>query len=313
MYNANQLAGFETSSPVTGFSGGAAGQQNRASASAFPQSSSTPGGVSAPGTGVAESQQQTEFDYPYRAKAIYSYEANPEDSNEISFAKHEVLEVSDVSGRWWQAKKENGDKGIIPSNYVSYLALSRSIDHSLTIHPRSSLYKCRFQSPKECHLRRPSYDRLRIYKIPNTESDFPFFLLLYCLHCTLCRYGPAENPTFTTGEAFTQLGCPDWNGEALLLLCYGWTDGNGRGAARSLALCCWLATSAFPLFLCLHFLLFSVLFDVFVENVRYDTKGKQCLDFCSESFLSLVCVLRLCLKSGLSWRWLIGIDASSLQ
>lgn len=117
MYNANQLAGFETSSPVTGFAGGAVGQQQRASASAFPQPASTPG-VSAPGTGVAESHQQTEFDYPYRAKAIYSYEANPEDSNEVSFSKHEILEVSDVSGRWWQAKKENGDKGIIPSNYV---------------------------------------------------------------------------------------------------------------------------------------------------------------------------------------------------
>jgi SHO1 osmosensor len=133
MYNANQLAGFETSSPVTGFAGGAAGQQNRASASAFPQPSSTPGGVSAPGTGVAESQQQTEFDYPYRAKAIYSYEANPDDSNEVSFAKHEVLEVSDVSGRWWQAKKENGDKGIIPSNYVRNPIVNSYVNHLLTI------------------------------------------------------------------------------------------------------------------------------------------------------------------------------------
>jgi SHO1 osmosensor len=131
MYNANQLTGFETSSPVTGFAGGAAGQQNRASASAFPQPASTPG-VSAPGTGVAESQQQTEFDYPYRAKAIYSYEANPDDSNEVSFAKHEILEVSDVSGRWWQAKKENGDKGIIPSNYVRFSALHRLLVPVLT-------------------------------------------------------------------------------------------------------------------------------------------------------------------------------------
>lgn len=121
MYNSN-LAGFETSSPVTGFAGGAAGQQNRASASAFPQPSSTPGGT-APGTGIAESQQQAEFDYPYRAKAIYSYEANPDDSNEVSFSKHEILEVSDVSGRWWQAKKENGEKGIIPSNYVCFSQL----------------------------------------------------------------------------------------------------------------------------------------------------------------------------------------------
>jgi len=140
MYNANQLAGFETSSPVTGFAGGAAGQQNRASASAFPPPASTTTGMSAPNTGVAESQHPTEFDYPYRAKAIYSYEANPDDSNEVAFSKHEILEVSDVSGRWWQAKKENGEKGIIPSNYV---CVPTPYDHQLplTRFPRSSSYK----------------------------------------------------------------------------------------------------------------------------------------------------------------------------
>lgn len=257
MYNANQLAGFETSSPVTGFAGGAAGQQNRASASAFPQPSSTPGGVSVPGTGVAESQQQTEFDYPYRAKAIYSYEANPDDSNEVSFAKHEILEVSDVSGRWWQAKKENGDKGIIPSNYVRYLVLAQKFDDLLTLHPRSSLYNCRYHSQKECQLRRPSHDCLWRNKLSSTQSDFPF-CLLYCLHCTLCRYGPTEPNFLPQGEAFTTWLFPSWMGE-IRCFCFFVTDGwkwTRRGEIRSPVLLDGHVGSTTPPFSFINFLFF---------------------------------------------------------
>jgi len=72
------------------------------------------------GEGEREGERENEG-YAYRAKALYAYTASADDPNEISFTKGEILEIVDNAGKWWQAKKADGQRGIAPSNYLQII------------------------------------------------------------------------------------------------------------------------------------------------------------------------------------------------
>ncbi|KAG6811573.1 hypothetical protein H0H92_006822 [Tricholoma furcatifolium] len=72
-------------------------------------------GVGAGGSGgaspIPENIPPAETSFSYKAKALYAYTASPDDPNEISFSKGEILDIMDKNGKWWQARKSDGKVG----------------------------------------------------------------------------------------------------------------------------------------------------------------------------------------------------------
>lgn len=83
--------------------------------------SSTNGDTMMTGTIGLYSELGEEDSFPYTARALFSYEADPNDQYEISFNQGEILKVTDIEGRWWKARRTDGVTGIIPSNYVELI------------------------------------------------------------------------------------------------------------------------------------------------------------------------------------------------
>lgn len=53
--------------------------------------------------------------------------ASPDDPNEISFTKGEILDIVDKQGKWWQAKKGDGTIGSEFFAFSSYATFAYKI------------------------------------------------------------------------------------------------------------------------------------------------------------------------------------------
>jgi uncharacterized protein YgiM (DUF1202 family) len=68
---------------------------------------------------------------------MYSYQADPNDPNEVSFNKGDMLEVLDATGKWYQVKTEGGQTGV---SQRQCLANHRSLHQTTSLYYKDAYY-----------------------------------------------------------------------------------------------------------------------------------------------------------------------------
>ncbi|KAF8921871.1 hypothetical protein CPB85DRAFT_1209804 [Mucidula mucida] len=111
--------------------GGGGGSIHNATSTTGPGSLNEPNAPGSPiGAGVAgigggnnlPLSDPASADAPaHKAKALYAYTASPDDPNELTFNKGDILDIIDKQGKWWSARRTDGTTGIAPSNYLQLL------------------------------------------------------------------------------------------------------------------------------------------------------------------------------------------------
>ena len=53
-----------------------------------------------------------------QARALYDYQASPDNLSELPFKKGDIFDVIHSSGKCWEVEVADGSTGMVPSNFI---------------------------------------------------------------------------------------------------------------------------------------------------------------------------------------------------